>query len=265
MRTILYHANCADGIFAAYYAFQHNLDADLVPVYYQTKIPEMLGHDVICVDYCPDRATLESANYKSLLIIDHHVSSRQNMVGFAPPYPFTYVYDVNKCGALLTWEYYNSMGNRPWILPYIQDRDLWHWKLEGSKAVDACIQSFEFSMANCQMLTRFGAYECVLQGASILRYQKKLITQAVKCSGEIDFEGHRVPIANSSVLQSEIGDELCRGKPFAIVWRYNDNENVTHTSLRSDEKGLDVSKIAKKYGGGGHVHAASFLRRWYGV
>lgn len=116
---ILYHANCSDGIFAAYYAYLHNLEADLVPVYHQTKIPDLTGQDVICVDYCPDRITLESAKYKSLLIIDHHKSSRENLDRFVASYPFHYVYDVNKCGAMLTWEHYNPAIQAPWITEYI--------------------------------------------------------------------------------------------------------------------------------------------------
>lgn len=261
--TILYHANCSDGIFAAYYAYLHNLEADLVPIYYQTTVPEMAGHDVICVDYCIDRTVLESAKYKSLLIIDHHKSSRERMHGFAPSYPFTYVYDVNKCGAMLTWEYYNAGCNRPWILPYIQDRDLWDWKLNESKAVDACIQSYPFTMVNCEMLTKKGVIQCIIEGAPILRYQEKLIRQAVAQAAEITFEDHKVLCVNSTVLQSEIGNELAKGRPFAIIWNNKDKEKRFSYSLRSDPNGLDVGEIAIKYGGGGHKHAASFTAPWH--
>jgi oligoribonuclease NrnB/cAMP/cGMP phosphodiesterase (DHH superfamily) len=263
MTTILYHANCADGIFAAYYAHLHNLTADLVPVYYQTSIPSLDGHDVICVDYCPDRATLESAKYKSLKILDHHKSSRIKMEGFVPSYPFEYVYDVDKCGAMLTWEYYNPTLEAPWILPYIQDRDLWKWELPRSKEIDACIQSYAFSMANCEMLTKLGHTLCTSQGLSILRYQEKLIQKAVSQATEIEFEGHKVPMVNSTVLQSEIGGELAKGKPFAIVWWNKDKEKRFCYSLRSDPNGMDVSEICTRFGGGGHKHAGSFSCPWH--
>ncbi len=263
MTTILYHANCADGIFAAYYAFQNNLAADLVPIYHQTKIPDLTDQDVICVDYCPERPILESAKYKSLLVIDHHITSRQRMAGFEPSYPFQYIYNPDKCGATLAWEFYNPMGNRPWITPYIQDRDLWTWKLAGSKEVDACIQSYPFTMVNCEMLTKIGLTECINQGEHILRYQKKLINKAVAQATEITFEGHRVPSVNSTVLQSEIGNELCKGKPFAIIWHNIDKEKKFSYSLRSDEDGVDVSEIASKHGGGGHKHASSFKTSWH--
>lgn len=263
MTTILYHANCADGIFAAYYAHLAIPDADLVPISYQTKLPDFTGQDVVCVDYCPPREHLESAKYKSLLIIDHHKSSRQNLEGFAPSYPFTYIYDVNKCGAMLTWRYFNPNLFRPWILPYIQDRDLWKWELPSSKEVDACIQSYPFTMANCETLIKLGYFECVRQGGPILRYQDKLIQKAVSQASEVTFEGKRVPIVNSTVLQSEIGGELAKDKPFAIIWWNKDKEKRFCYSLRSDKNGLDVSEICQRHGGGGHKHAGSFSAPWH--
>lgn len=262
MTTILYHANCADGIFAAYYAYLHNLEADLVPIYYQTKVPHNM-ENVICVDYCPDRATLESANYKSLLIIDHHISAYEKMQDFAPSYPFNYVYDVNKCGAILTWEYYNPHIKKPWIVEYIQDRDLWKWELYGSKDVSACIASYPFTIKNCEMLTNMGLMHCMLEGEPIIRYQEKLIQQAVAQATMINFEGYRVPIVNSTVLQSEIGNQLCQGHPFAIIWLNNDKAKRFTYSLRSDENGIDVSKICQLHGGGGHKHAAGFTAPWH--
>ncbi len=185
------------------------------------------------------------------------------MEGFVPSYPFEYVYDVDKCGAMLTWEYYNPTLEAPWILPYIQDRDLWKWELPRSKEIDACIQSYAFSMANCEMLTKLGHTLCTSQGLSILRYQEKLIQKAVSQATEIEFEGHKVPMVNSTVLQSEIGGELAKGKPFAIVWWNKDKEKRFCYSLRSDPNGMDVSEICTRFGGGGHKHAGSFSAPWH--
>lgn len=263
MKTILFHANCVDGIFAAYYASHIYKDADLVPVYYQTKVPIMEDHNVICVDFCIDRATLESAKYKSLIIIDHHITSYENMQGFAPSYPFTYVYNVNKCGAMLVWEHYYPGYKLPWILPYIQDRDLWLWQLEKSKEVSACIASYPYKFESCYTLEVMGPETCSILGEALVRYQDKLIKQAVSQAGEIEFEGFKVPIVNSSVLQSEIGNELSKDKPFAIIWWNKDKEKRFTYSLRSDPNGQDVSKICKKYGGGGHKHAGSFSAPWH--
>ena len=58
-----------------------------------------------------------------------------------------------------------------------------------------------------------------------------------------------------------MGHLLGKGEPFAATFFY-DGEGYVF-SLRSDDNGLDVSEIAKQYGGGGHKHAAGFkLKSW---
>lgn len=62
----------------------------------------------------------------------------------------------------------------------------------------------------------------------------------------------------ASVLQSEVCHELCQGEPFAAAY-WDEADGTRRWSLRSSETdGVDVSEIAKLYGGGGHVHAAGF-------
>jgi len=59
-----------------------------------------------------------------------------------------------------------------------------------------------------------------------------------------------------SIFKSDVGYLLnVRKPPFAIVWYYQ--RGHFNFSLRSDGS-VDVSKIAQKYGGGGHKAAASF-------
>lgn len=49
---------------------------------------------------------------------------------------------------------------------------------------------------------------------------------------------------------------MAQGEPFAAC--YWDTPTHRIFSLRSSDTGMDVSTIAKQYGGGGHVHAAGF-------
>lgn len=261
-KVIIYHANCADGMFAAYYAWQVHRDAQLIPMYYQSQLPDLTDAQVICVDYAPTRAELEAMKPESLLIVDHHKTTFEEIQDFTPNYKYEYIYSEHHCGAWLVCEHF--CGHRkPWIVEYIEDRDLWLWKLPKSHEIDACIQSFPFKLENCTMLERRGFHWCSAQGEPILRYQEKLIQKAVASAGEIEFEGFRVPSVNTSVLQSEIGAELAKGKPFAIMWWNKDNLKRFAYSLRSDPNGQDVGAICQKYGGGGHRHAASFSAPWH--
>jgi len=262
---LLFHANCADGIFAAYIAESYFKGADLIPVRYQEQLPQISDEDsIVCVDYCPDIAILKSVHPKSLLVIDHHKSTREQLEGFVPDYPFSYIDDNDESGATLAWKYLKPDREMLWILPYIRDRDLWKWELPESKEVDACIQSYAFSLANCEKFVLMGRDACVKEGRPIIRYQEKIIRQAVSQAREIEFHGHKVMSVNSTVLASEIGHELGLGRPFAIVWFNQDRIKRFVYSLRSsNDTGIDVSAIAQLYGGGGHAHAASFSVPWH--
>ena len=49
---------------------------------------------------------------------------------------------------------------------------------------------------------------------------------------------------------------MAQGQPFAVC--YWDTLQGRVFSLRSTDDGMDVSEIAKQYGGGGHRNAAGF-------
>jgi hypothetical protein len=70
--------------------------------------------------------------------------------------------------------------------------------------------------------------------------------------------GHDVPVLNCPYQwASDAAHILCVGQPFAAC--YWDLPNGRQYSLRSDDYGLDVSAIAKTFGGGGHAHAAGYV------
>jgi oligoribonuclease NrnB/cAMP/cGMP phosphodiesterase (DHH superfamily) len=58
------------------------------------------------------------------------------------------------------------------------------------------------------------------------------------------------------IYSSDAGNIMSIGQPFAATYYDSDKHRVF--SLRSATDGLDVSEIAKEFGGGGHVHAAGF-------
>lgn len=63
----------------------------------------------------------------------------------------------------------------------------------------------------------------------------------------------RIPKAPSA--PGEQGDYIC---DYVLVWRYTEETKKYSVSLRSRKGDIDVSVIAKNYGGGGHQAAAGF-------
>ncbi|MGY8872170.1 MAG: DHHA1 domain-containing protein, partial [Pseudomonadales bacterium] len=68
---------------------------------------------------------------------------------------------------------------------------------------------------------------------------------------------HWVPALNCPYSwASEAGHILGIDQPFSATYTIHDG--FIKFSLRSAKDGLDVSKIAEMFGGGGHEHAAGF-------
>ena len=57
---------------------------------------------------------------------------------------------------------------------------------------------------------------------------------------------------------SEIGSKLSPDCDFAMIWYYDHDKCNYRCSLRAFHDTMDVSEIAKSFGGGGHRKAAGF-------
>ena len=57
---------------------------------------------------------------------------------------------------------------------------------------------------------------------------------------------------------SEIGARLSPDCDFAVIWFYDHEDRLIKVSLRAFHEHIDVSELAKKFGGGGHRKAAGF-------
>lgn len=100
--------------------------------------------------------------------------------------------------------------------------------------------------------------EAFEHGAVLLRSENAYISRLCKNSAPTCFLGHSVSIVNSPMFISELGSQLATAADFAMVWYHDHSENVIRVSLRSTDRGADVSEIAKLFGGGGHRNAAGF-------
>jgi oligoribonuclease NrnB/cAMP/cGMP phosphodiesterase (DHH superfamily) len=101
-------------------------------------------------------------------------------------------------------------------------------------------------------------YDLINDGEAIERKHFKDIDELLKVTTrELIIGGVTVPVANLPyTFVSDAAGKLSIGKPFAAC--YWDTPNGRTFGLRSQKDGLDVSEIAKYYGGGGHKHAAGF-------
>lgn len=248
--VVLYHADCMDGFGAAWALWKRFPQARYVAVKHGNPPPDGLENQhVVMVDFSYHRETILAMadQVASLYILDHHVTAQASLKDL----PFAY-FDMNRSGAVLAWEWAHTQPV-PWLLQYVQDKDLWHWQLPGSREISAALASYPFGFERWESL-QFETLK--VEGTGILRSEKALVEKMANEVTMVSFEGHIVPAVHSAVLTSQIGEHLSDKHPFCLIWHQKDGRR--YFSLRSKTGGISVADIAAKYGGGGHTHAAGF-------
>lgn len=259
--VILYHANCTDGFGSAWAAWKKfGSRAEYIPVHHQDPVPQgLLGKEIYMLDFTyPEKITqaLMRKN-KRVTAIDHHISAKKVIKQTKD-----YSYAVSHSGSVLSWNYFHPQKPIPLLLRYIEDTDLWKFSLPNSKEVFAYLDLFDFNFLKWNALIATfkkanARKEWAKNGKLLLWRENKLIDRLVANNSEqVHFAGYTVYAVNSPIFQSQIGHVLAKKHPpFAIIW--NQKNRAINVSLRSNGS-VNVSKIAKRYGGGGHTAAAGF-------
>jgi oligoribonuclease NrnB/cAMP/cGMP phosphodiesterase (DHH superfamily) len=263
---VIYHANCLDGFGAAYAAYrffsEKNISADYFAAKHGSEPPECDGREVYIVDFSYKRPVLKDicAVAKQVTILDHHISAKEDLEGLTAEHDnLAVVFDMDKSGAVLSWEYFHDTPP-PGLLLHVQDRDLWRFELEGSDAINTALMSYPFTFEFWHELVNSAdkIASLRLEGETINRFRRQLIEQYKKRAVLSSIAGYQVPVVNAPhAIVSELLGELAADYPFAAA--YQDHGSKRSWSLRSrKEGGEDVAKIAEMFGGGGHRNAAGF-------
>lgn len=259
----IYHRHCPDG-FAAAWVVRHAFlgEVELLPASYGDAPPDVTGRQVFIVDFSYSRRALETMvdQAESLTILDHHISAREAITDL--PGAITR-FAIGLSGAMLAWRYFFPYQAAPQLLRHIEDRDLWLFHLEETRAVMAGLLShpYDFGIYDFWMSQRSLA-PLAADGQAILRQRKRDLDELLpSVTRPMMIGGHKVPAANlPPTMASDAGHILAKHQPFAAT--YSDGPDFRKFSLRSSSPdGLDVSAIARLYGGGGHRHAAGFRIR----
>lgn len=291
----IYHGNCADGFGAAWAVWRYFGEGgvDFHAGVYQDAPPDVVGRDVILVDFSYKRAVLEgmAKAARSILILDHHVTAAEDLLDIPAPVPGGWrehirdcvsadpmqwafpsyvraVFDLKKSGAVLAWEYFHPDEPVPHLLEIVQDRDLgggiaFPPKIEHTRDAMTAIFSHPYNFARWSQLAaecedRHSLGKLLAEGRAIDRKHFKDIREFIGVAKRrMVIGGHDVPVLNAPYFwSSDAGHIMAEGEPFAAC--YWDTASGRVFSLRSRDGGADVSEIAKRYGGGGHQKAAGF-------
>lgn len=301
MKTyVLYHGNCPDGCGAALAAYcamgdfagidGASFPVEYIPVSYGKAPPEIEpGSNVFVVDFSYPRATLEKLGCEvcnQLVVLDHHATAKDDLEGLPGCH-----FDMEKSGAVLAWEYFYPNKPVPLFMLYLQDRDLWRFKLAQSREVSAAIGSYpmDFRIWRNWLDEEQETIEALaLEGQTCLRLKNQQVQNMVKHHRRATLDGkHKAikfdpraaegeangfgvseqfpdlwfcPVSNASVFFSEVGEallELYPDAPFAAYY-CDRSDGKQQWGLRS-RSSFDCSVIAKAFGGGGHKQAGGFV------
>lgn len=260
---VVYHANCADGLAAAW-AVEVRGSVSYIAAHYGDPIPTASKDvHVVIVDFSYPQEQLlvlcSAANY--VTVIDHHKTAPKP--GDWMPNNLRLIVDESRSGAALTWAYFHPGVRMPELIAYVEDRDMWKWALPHSKEISAYIWLQQ------QTLERYGTISSLLGtvtgfefavgiGMTVLEVQKKYVMDAIsKLECLVDDDGISYMTGNVTHDISEVGNTALKLHPEAMytdTYFYSAGKRVH--SLRS--LGHDVAAIAKRHGGGGHTRAAGY-------
>lgn len=271
---IIYHANCMDGFAAAWVT--HSALTDKTTGYLDHEeillhaaqygdVPPMQeideGTEVFIVDFSYSQLDMIAISYasKHLVWIDHHKTA-------APIAAHNYdgVFDMNHSGAMLAWMYFNPEVTPPKLIQYVEDRDMWWFKLPHSKQVSAWLSLAEktilgFDIANLAFECSGGLNKIAHEGDLLLLQYNQLMDAIITATKtRICIDGKEGLCCNAPYqFASEIGNILAsESGTFGCTW-FEDSNRDSVFSIRSVGD-YDVSEIAKSFGGGGHKNAAGF-------
>ena len=284
MDIVYYHKSCPDGFCAAFIASKRYPEAQLIPLDHGAKFDftQVEGKDVLMVDFSlrtrEENDRIELLTY-SFQILDHHKSAQEVLAGASYA-----VFDMKRSGAGLAWDYLFGKDKpvldrphwvngttsrrtpildipqyegRPYWVSYVEDRDLWNWALPQSKEVNAFLGTLPLTIEAWNHLDNLTVEKTAELGVGALSQINHYVREAVKQAQTGTLNGFKTAVVNIAYLNcSEVGNELAKTHDVSLSY-FERADTMYQFSLRSVGE-IDVSSIAKQFGGGGHHNAAGF-------
>jgi hypothetical protein len=182
-------------------------------------------------------------------------------------------FDISKCGAVLTWEYFFPDEPVPAFLLYVQDRDLWQWLQPKSKEINEAFGHIRHGQTRNQIIsemTRLSGfsqkdlmYHFETLGQMLLAPKRERSQLLANNAHWVNAWGYRFLAApldsHDAFYYNEVMEILYTENPESpFVCTYINLGNEYKLSFRSRQKydSFDVSKLARSLDGGGHENAA---------
>lgn len=276
-RVCIYHAGCPDGFGAAWAAWRAWGDGAVYVArgHEDPFAPEDYEGDlVVFTDIAPPPRSCERLGElaEHLVVLDHHVSARDRfaeepgLVETLRDGGHDVRFDLGSSGAVLAWRHFHPEEPLPELLAYVQDQDLWRWKLSDTREVNAAIGSRPRTFEVWEQMAHMPVEQLAAEGGPIVRAQQIEVERALHSAHPLKLAGERVEAVNARERRAWIGHALAErarfGTPCGVVYRLvGTRVDISLYSVGD----FDVASLAARFGGGGHRNAAGFsvtLAEW---
>lgn len=265
----IYHSRDLDGWMSAAIVMKKFPSIQLIGWDYGQDLPELSSEHVpvIMVDVSfPNHNMRHLIEKNNLVWIDHHISAIKE-ISKMEPLPFIEgLRNDKKAACELTWEYFFPDYPIPEPVRLLGMYDSFRHK--GTSEEDMVMQFQYAARAFCSdpedcfnmMLDSFdGVQSWIQSGFSIFQYLKTMAKQDYTRGFPVFFAGYKFIMVNTE-----------RFNPINFGIKYHEDgydgagsfffkNGKWEFSLYNDNGKVDVSEIAKRYGGGGHRGASGFI------
>jgi len=268
----IYHFVDFDGLASAKIVQSKYPNCDLFGWNYNNNIPrsELQYYDtIIMVDISfPAEYMIYLKDNKNVIWIDHHISAIKDSKEYGYD-DMAGIRNKKRAACRLTWEYFYPDKKLPRGIKYFAIYDIWNRKNE--KRWNEKILPYQFAMREMAstidelewefMRDKEVIKELIEMGNIILSYQKKQYDRIKYLAHPVTFNGYKFLAINHSSATSMVLEDIFTNEYDAMmVYRYNGKKHNWNISMYTNEANdIDLSVIAKQYGGGGHAKACGFV------
>lgn len=240
---------------------------------FQLKDIDLKKDTIIFVDFClqpiSEIVELFKIFNNRLIIIDHHISTIRDLEKEGLEQKIPGICINNLAGCELTWAYYFPTEEIPECVRLLGRYDVWDLEypnvlpFQFGMRLNDTLPVTENSMIMWKNYFNKKSFnnliaETIEKGKIILKYQKQENEKYIKSNAfEADFQGYKAICVNKLLTNSQLFDSVWDEKKYDLMITFGiKNNGMWAMSFYTTKENIDCSKIAKSFGGGGHVQAA---------
>lgn len=265
----IYHMVDHDGKGSAAIVRSVYPSVEFLPLNHDSEIPyEMIEkHDqiIICDIALPIDYMFDLNKTKDLTWIDHHISiiNEYDEKIKTGEKPIKGVRQVGTAAIILTWKYFYPNKKLPLGIKLLGLNDIFDLEDKRVRPFEYAMQSLGVNKPNEKIWDQLINDEMeinpmVEKGRAILSYIHNRNYRLVRAEAFVsELEGYKCICANIPQGYSEFYDSLDNLQDYDVMVNFFMNKkNAWNLSFYTAKDNIDVSKLAAKFGGGGHAKAA---------